>query len=57
MGIRKKVYTKNCPSCSFLSEFDENYNAFCNSGNSKLRKILIEKKGKTLRECKFFVKD
>jgi len=51
MSIRKKIITRECPSCNDLS-IDDDSNFRCNWGKSKVPKILLSPKGKKPVHCK-----
>jgi hypothetical protein len=54
--MRRKVLTKECPSCNDLS-IDDDSNFRCNWGNSKIPKILSSRKRKKAISCKLIGKE
>lgn len=48
--MRRKVLTKECPSCDDLT-IDDDSNFRCNWGNSKIAKVLSPRKRKKAINC------
>ena len=53
--MRKKVLTKDCPSCGEM-KINEDNQFECLWGNSKVKKILDNPKGR-IRNCKLIAED
>jgi len=54
--MRRKVLTKECPSCNDLS-IDDDSRFVCNWGNSKTPKILLNRKRRKAISCKLIGKE